>query len=39
MTARKYTIPGGYLYIDTDIEQMPIDDLLGFAARSNVSFR
>ena len=35
MTARKYTIPGGYLYIDTDIEQMPIDDLLGFAARSN----
>jgi hypothetical protein len=35
MTARVYAIPGGFLHIHTVLELMPLDDLLGFAARAN----
>lgn len=35
MTQRLYPIPGGSLRIRTVLECMPLDDLLGFAARTN----
>ena len=35
MTARVYAIPGGFLHIHTLLERMPLDALLGFAARTN----